>query len=78
MVFEELRGVVIAIYLMCLTGALPIGLFVWGAAADVVGIRATTVAAGVALALVTLVFIVTGRFAVMAEADDARDAAAAG
>lgn len=77
-VFEELRGVVIAIYLMCLTGALPIGLFVWGAAADVVGIRATTVAAGVALALVTLVFIVTGRFAVMAEADDARDAAAAG
>lgn len=78
LVLEELRGVVIAIYLMCLTGALPIGLFVWGAAADVVGIRATTVAAGVALALVTLVFIVTGRFAVMAEADDARDAAAAG
>jgi MFS family permease len=77
-VLEELRGVVIAIYLMCLTGALPIGLFVWGAAADVVGIRSTTVAAGVALALVTLVFIVTGRFAVMAEADDARDAAAAG
>lgn len=77
-VLEELRGVVIAIYLMCLTGALPIGLFVWGAAADVIGIRPTTVAAGVALALVTLVFIVTGRFAVMAEADDARDAAAAG
>lgn len=77
-VLEELRGVVIAIYLMCLTGALPIGLFVWGAAADVIGIRPTTVAAGVALALVTLVFIVTGRFGVMAEADDARDAAAAG
>lgn len=77
-VLEELRGVVIAIYLMCLTGALPIGLFAWGAAADGVGIRATTVAAGVALAMVTLVFIVTGRFAVMAEADDARDAAAAG
>ena len=77
-VFEELRGVVIAIYLMCLTGALPIGLFVWGAAADVVGIRATPGGGGVALALVTLVLIVTGRFAVMAEADDARDAAAAG
>jgi MFS family permease len=75
---EELRGVVIAIYLMCLTGALPLGLFVWGEAADAIGIRATTVAAGIALALVTVGFIVTRRFAVMAEADDARDAAAAG
>ena len=77
-VLEELRGVVIAIYLMCLTGALPIGLFVWGAAADAYGIRATTVAAGIALAVVTVVFIVTGRFTVMADADDARDAAASG
>lgn len=77
-VLEELRGVVIAIYLMCLTGALPVGLFLWGEAADRFGIRTTTVAAGVALAVVTVVFIVTRRFAVMAEADDARDAAAAG
>lgn len=72
---EELRGVVIAIYLMCLTGALPVGLFVWGAAADRVGIRTTTVAAGVALVVVTTLFILTGRFTVMAEADEARDAA---
>jgi len=77
-VLEELRGVVIAIYLMCLTGALPIGLFVWGEAADAYGIRATTVAAGVALVAVTVAFIVTGRFKVMADADDARDAAASG
>ncbi len=77
-VLEELRGVVIAIYLMCLTGALPIGLFVWGMAADAYGIRSTTVAAGLALAAVTLVFIVTGRFRVMADADAARDAAASG
>ena len=53
-VLEELRGVVIAIYLMCLTGALPIGLITWGAAADRWGIRTTTVAAGVALAVVTM------------------------
>lgn len=74
---EELRGVVIAIYLMCLTGALPIGMILWGAAADEFGIRPTTVAAGLALAAVTAVFVLTGRFTVMAAADDARDAAAA-
>lgn len=76
-VLEELRGVVIAIYLMCLTGALPIGLISWGAAADRWGIRATTVTAGVALAVVTVGFVVTGRFTVMADADDARDIASA-
>ncbi len=73
---EDLRGVVIAIYVMCLTGALPVGIFFWGAAADRVGIRPTTVAAGVLLVAVTLVFVTTRRFSVMAAADDARDAAA--
>lgn len=77
-VLEELRGVVIAIYLMCLTGALPIGLYVWGEAADAFGIRPTTVAAGAALVVVTTGFIVTGRFRVMADADAARDEAALG
>ncbi len=75
-VLEELRGVVIAIYLMCLTGALPIGLLCWGAAADRWGIRSTTVAAGGSLVVVTALFVATGRFNVMADADDARDAAA--
>jgi predicted MFS family arabinose efflux permease len=75
-VLEELRGIVIAIYLMCLTGALPVGLFVWGEAAARWGIRATTVGAGIALVLATAVFVATGRFVVMSVADDARDAAA--
>jgi len=74
---ERLRGVVIAVYLMCLTGALPIGLYLWGVISDQVGIRETTVGAGALLVAVTAVFIATGRFTVMAAADDARDAAAA-
>jgi MFS family permease len=74
---EDVRGTVIAIYLACLTGALPIGLLVWGVVSDAVGIRPTTVGAGALLVVVTGVFIATGRFAVMADADAARDAAAA-
>lgn len=73
---EDLRGTVIAIYLACLTGALPIGLLVWGQFSDRFGIRTTTVGAGAMLVVVTLVFIATGRFRVMAQADDARDEAA--
>lgn len=72
---EELRGTVIAIYLMCLTGALPLGLYGWGVAADRFGIRATTVTAGALLVVVTAAFVATGRFRVMAVADVARDAA---
>ncbi|MHB1139817.1 MAG: MFS transporter, partial [Microthrixaceae bacterium] len=75
---EDVRGTVIAIYLACLTGALPIGLLVWGAVSDAVGIRSTTVGAGTLLVVVTLAFIVTGRFRVMADADEARDAAVRG
>ena len=75
---EDLRGTVIALYLMCLTGALPLGLFLWGQAADAIGLRTTTVVAGALLVAVTGVFWVTGRFRVMAAADDARDAALEG
>jgi hypothetical protein len=75
---EELRGTVIAIYLMCLTGALPIGLYLWGVAADAFGLRPTTVVAGILLVLVTAVFVLTGRFRIMSHADDARDAALEG
>lgn len=71
---EDLRGTTIAVYLMCLTGALPVGLYCWGLAADRFGLRPTTVAAGTALVVVTAVFVVTGRFRVMAAADDVRDA----
>jgi MFS family permease len=75
---EDLRGTTIAIYLMCLTGALPVGLVGWGLAADRFGLRPTTVAAGLALVAVTGAFVATGRFSVMAAADRARDDAAGG
>lgn len=75
-VHDHLRGKVIAIYLMCLTGALPLGLLAWGFVADGVGLRVTTVGAGILLVLATAVLAATGRFTVMAQADDARDAAA--
>lgn len=39
------------------------------------GIRPTTVAAGALLVAVTVVFVLTGRFSMMAAADTARDAA---
>lgn len=75
---DHLRGKVIAIYLMCLTGALPLGLLVWGLSADAIGLRPTTVGAGLLLVVTTLVLQLSGRFAVMAEADAARDAASEG
>ncbi len=75
---DDLRGTVIAIYLMCLTGALPLGIFIWGKASDSYGIQKVTVCAGTALLVVTVLFILTRRFHVMADADAARDAAAAG
>ncbi len=65
-VADDLRGTVIALYLMCLTGALPVGLLLWGVAADAVGLRTTTVVAGGLLVLATVVFALTGRFRVMA------------
>jgi len=77
-VHDHLRGKVIALYLMCLTGALPLGLLAWGVAADAVGLRATTVAAGCLLVLATAGLWVSGRFQVMAHADEARDAALSG
>ena len=72
---DHLRGKVIALYLMCLTGALPLGLLVWGLVSEWIGLRPTTVAAGTLLLVATGVLRATGRFALMAAADDARDAA---
>jgi len=72
---EDLRGTVIALYLACLTGALPLGLYVWGEAADRFGLQHVTVVAGLLLLVVTVVLIVTGRFRVMAVGDDGGDAA---
>ena len=66
---EEMRGKCIAFYIACLTGSLPIGLFLWGRAADQYGIRATAVAAGALLIMTTAVLAVTGRFTAMESAD---------
>lgn len=46
---DAIRGTTISLYLMCLTGALPVGLWLWGAAADVVGLRPVASVAGVGL-----------------------------
>jgi len=66
---DDMRGKSLAIYLMCLTGALPIGLVTWGWAADRWGIQQVTVAAGVLLLGVTALFATTGRFDAMVTAD---------
>ncbi len=70
---DDLRGRVIALYLMCLTGSLPIGLFFWGLIAERIGLRAVTVASGVLLVIATAVLWFSRRFEVMAQADRARD-----
>jgi len=74
-VADHLRGKVIAVYLACLTGALPLGLLVWGWASAATSLRATTVVAGVLLVVATGLLVVTRRFQVMSAADDARDVA---
>jgi hypothetical protein len=74
-VADDLRGKVIALYLMCLTGALPIGLVLWGWSSDAFGLRLTTVCAGIGLMATTAALAISGRFQVMADADDARDEA---
>jgi len=74
-VVDHLRGKVIAVYLACLTGALPIGLLAWGWASAATSLRATTVVAGVLLVLATGLLVATRRFEVMSAADTARDIA---
>ena len=66
---EDMRGKAVAVFIMCLTGALPLGLVVWGWAADAWGIRPVTVVAGVVLVAVTTWFAGAGRFDAMAAAD---------
>lgn len=54
---EDMRGKAIAIYITCLTGALPVGTLLWGVAADSVGIRTTCVGAALCLLAATAWFI---------------------
>lgn len=75
LVREDMRGKTLAVYIMFLTGALPLGLIAWGQVAEWVGIRATAVSAGVLLVLTTVYFIVTGRLQAMSGADEAHSEA---
>lgn len=59
---DDLRGKALAIYLMFLTGALPVGLVVWGFAADRWGIRTVTVWAGALLLVVMGLMRLAGTF----------------
>ncbi|NLA36328.1 MAG: MFS transporter [Actinobacteria bacterium] len=59
---DDLRGKALAIYLMFLTGALPVGLVVWGFAADEWGIRTVTVCAGSLLLVATVFMRLSGTF----------------
>jgi MFS family permease len=63
---EDMRGKSIAVYVICLTGALPLGLVAWGWAADQWGVRGVTVAAGCALATIAAAFAASGRLSSMA------------
>lgn len=57
LVAEEMRGRVLAIYLMGLTGAYPLGAFLQGAVADRIGPSATVLAAAAALWVVALALV---------------------
>jgi MFS family permease len=60
-VAENMRGKVLAVYVMGLTGSAPIGALVQGWAADVIGPRLTVVIAGVVFFLLALALRSTGR-----------------
>lgn len=71
LVREDMRGKTLAVYIMFLTGALPIGLIVWGQVAEWTGISTTAVMAGALLVVVTIYFMATGRLQAMGGADEA-------
>lgn len=62
---DDMRGKALAIFVMCLTGALPLGLLVWGWAADTIGIRPVTVGAGAMLLGATVIMWFRGTFEAM-------------
>jgi len=57
LVADEMRGRVLALYMMALTGAYPLGALLQGWAADRVGAPATVIAAGSVLGVVGLVLL---------------------
>ncbi len=60
-VAEERRGKVLALYVMGLTSAYPLGSLVQGAIADVVSVRVVTIVSGAMFLLVFLRFVTSGR-----------------
>jgi predicted MFS family arabinose efflux permease len=50
LVAEQLRGRVIAVYVMAFTAAYPLGALIQGSLADVIGVQTTVVLAGIVLA----------------------------
>jgi MFS family permease len=58
LVAERVRGRVLAVYLMCLTGGFPIGSLLQGWLADLVGARTTVIGAGCLLLVVPLYLLV--------------------
>ena len=62
-VAENMRGKVLAVYVMGLTGSAPIGALVQGWAAEVIGPRLTVVIAGVVFFLLALALRSAGRLA---------------
>jgi MFS family permease len=62
---DEMRGKVIAVYLMTFTAAIPIGSLVQGWTAQTIGPRQTTIAAGLLLAVLVTGLRLTGRLAAM-------------
>lgn len=68
---EDMRGKAYSVYVMCLTGALPLGLLIWGEASQQFGIRSVTVAAGGVLVVVALILRFGGFLSALGDADRA-------
>ena len=58
---EAMRGKVLAVYVMGLTGTAPLGVLIQGWAADVVGPRPTVATAGIVFLLLAVALRSTGR-----------------
>jgi len=63
LVAEEMRGRVLAIYMMAVTGGYPLGSFIQGLMADRIGPRATVALAAAALSLVWLLLMLRPQIA---------------
>lgn len=65
LVSEDMRGRVLALYVMAFSGGFPIGALVEGRLADAVGVRLTVAVAGLGLAVVALSLVARGSAAAL-------------